>query len=133
MASLGVQILTMDSVTSRIFRNTTLTKTVSDTVALFVKKLIKTKADKSAFYQCRFLRYDLKYLAKPAIMDQIVSETSLVQDLLEASFKFHFSDVQSNVYQMEEFGDRDTQKLLLYTSIDLEISSVLEAKYLSFV
>jgi len=59
----------MDSVTSRIFKNPILTQNVSNTLTVFVKELIDTKAeDIGVFYQCRFLRYDLKYLAKPDLM-----------------------------------------------------------------
>ena len=107
MAQLGVQILTMDSVTSRIFKDLQLTDTVSTTVRQFIEQLIEEKArEQTTFYQCRFLRYDLKYIAKPDLMQQLISETTLVEDFMDAVSQFHFSDSQSNSTQMAEFGDQ---------------------------
>jgi hypothetical protein len=79
----------MDSVTSRIFKNEVLVKTVSNTLATFIKELIDTKGqDMGSFYQCRFLRYDLKYIAKPDLMPQLVQETLMVENLMEAVEQF---------------------------------------------
>jgi len=134
MAQLGVQILTMESVTSRIFRDATLTKMVSDTLASFLKELIDEQASNQlTSYSCQFLRYDLKYLAKPDVMAQIVSETSLVEDLLEAVSQFNFTDAQANSTQMSEFGDHTLQYLFIYCTIEMNMTSVIETKYLSYV
>lgn len=66
-------------------------------------------------------------------MQQLLSETTIVEDFMEAVSQFHFSDSQSNSTQMAEFGDQTIQYLFLYASIDLEMSSVIESKYLSAV
>ena len=99
----------MDSVTSRIFKNETLVKNVSRTVAGFLQQLIDSKAsDMGLFYQCRYVRYDLKYIAKPDLMPQLVQETQMVEDLIDAVNLFHYADVQKNDTQMAEFGDQNT-------------------------
>lgn len=85
MASLGVQILTMDSVTSRIFKDETLCAIVSETLASFIKELVDSKAmDQQIYYNTMYLRFDLKYIAKPALMPQLVQETSIVENLMNA-------------------------------------------------
>eukprot|EP00354_Favella_ehrenbergii_P011879 CAMPEP_0170453102 /NCGR_PEP_ID=MMETSP0123-20130129/1791_1 /TAXON_ID=182087 /ORGANISM="Favella ehrenbergii, Strain Fehren 1" /LENGTH=214 /DNA_ID=CAMNT_0010715353 /DNA_START=1126 /DNA_END=1770 /DNA_ORIENTATION=- len=57
----------------------------------------------------------------------------MLEDLMAATAQFHFSDCQTNSTTMNEFGDATLQYLFLYASIDLEMSSVLESKYLSAV
>ena len=84
------------------------------------------------FYQCRYVRYDLKYIAKPDLMPQLVQETRMVEDLIDAVNLFHFSDVQKNNTQMAEFGDQNTQYLLIYATLEMEMTSVIENKYLCY-
>ena len=73
IAQLGVQILTMDSVTSRIFSDPALSQVLSQTLASMVKDLIDTRGeDHKMLYTCRYFRYDLKYIAKPDLMPLLV-------------------------------------------------------------
>ena len=66
-------------------------------------------------------------------MQQLISETSMVEDMMEAVSQFHFADSQSNSTQMVEFGDNVIQYLYLYAAVDLEMTSAIESKYLSAV
>ena len=65
--SLGVQILTMDSVTSRILQDRVLylnlTKVLQDTLAHFI-----ANPSDNEMYVCFHLAHDFKYVAKPALM-----------------------------------------------------------------
>ena len=98
LASLGVQILTMDSVTSRIIADPVLCQMVPDTLKSFIKEFIDSMAGEdgenhktlSALYQVKFLRYDLKYIAKPDLMPQLVETTTLIEDLIDGLALFQF-------------------------------------------
>ena len=69
--SLGVQILTMDSVTSRILQDRVLylnlTKVLKDTFTRFF-----ANPSESDMYVCFHLAHDFKYVAKPALMPQLL-------------------------------------------------------------
>ena len=59
----------MESVTSRIFSDAELAKVPPITLKTFVDKLVESKGrDMGVFYQCRYLRFDFKYIAKPDLM-----------------------------------------------------------------
>lgn len=87
MSSLGVQILTMDSVTSRIFADSAMCKALSGALNSIVKDVVDTEAkDQKYYYTCRYFRFDLKYIAKPILLQKIASTTTIVEDLIEALY-----------------------------------------------
>lgn len=52
-----------------------------------VKDLIETQGqDNTAFFTCRYFRYDLKYIAKPDLMPLVVQNTNIVEGLIEAVY-----------------------------------------------
>ena len=70
MAQLGVQILTMDSVTSRIFQDLTLGANVPHTLSTMLQEFLDCdEAEQTRkYYNLRYFRFDLKYIAKPDLM-----------------------------------------------------------------
>ena len=70
-------------------------KSLSNALASIVKDVIDTQAkDQQYYYTCRYFRYDLKYIAKPDLLRQIASSTTIVEDLIEAVYQMQFSDIQ---------------------------------------
>ena len=65
--SLGVQILTMDSVTSRILLDRTLYLNMTNVLQDKIKRLVSQVSDKE-MYILFHLAHDFKYVAKPALM-----------------------------------------------------------------
>ena len=107
---------------------------VPDTLKIFFKEFIDDQGnDKGLLFQCKFLRFDLKYIAKPALMPHLVQNTTMVEDLIEGVSQLHFQDAQKNSTEMEEFGDAATQFMFYFAHIELEMTSVLESKFLSCV
>ena len=98
-----------------------------------VKDVLESRGHRPNFFSCRYFRYDLKYIAKPDLMPLLVQDTSVVEDLIQSIYQLHFSDVQENLTHMAEFGDSTTEFLLILAQVDLDLVSVLESKYLSYV
>ena len=69
--SLGVQILTMDSVTSRILLDRTLYLNMTNVLQDKIKRLVAQVSDKE-MYILFHLGHDFKYVAKPALMPQFL-------------------------------------------------------------
>ena len=69
--SLGVQILTMDSVTSRILQDRVLYLNMTNVLQDVFKKFIANPSQKD-MYVCMHLAHDFKYVAKPALMSQLI-------------------------------------------------------------
>ena len=57
----------------------------------------------------------------------------MVEDLVDSVCKMCFADVQKNQTEMEEFGDATSKIIYYFSSLDLDLVSVLESKYLCHV
>lgn len=123
----------MESVTKRIFSDPNLCKVVPGTLHDFMTKFVELDADRQMYWSCACFRMDLKYIAKPDLMPLLVENTTIVEDLIEAVYSLQFSDVQKNRTEMDQFGDSTTEKLFMFAQSDLEMVSVLESKYLSYI
>ena len=53
---------------------------------------------------CFYLAYDFKYLAKPALMQQLIGQTVIIDQMLEALSLFHLKDAQQMPDAMEMYG-----------------------------
>ena len=93
--SLGVQILTMDSITSRILQDRVLCLNLSSVLHAALEDLLG-QADQlnQKLYMCFYLAHDFKYIAKPGIMPQLIGQTVIIDQMLEAMSLFHLKDVQ---------------------------------------
>ena len=66
-------------------------------------------------------------------MPHLVENTTLVEDLIDAVSQLHFADVQENTLEMEEYGEEISHSLMNYANTDLDLTTIIEEKLLSYV
>ena len=84
----------MDSVTTRIFQDQTLAANVPHSLSTMLQEFLDCDEAEQThkYYNLRYFRFDLKYIAKPDLMPLIAGNTTIVEDMIEALYKLHFRD-----------------------------------------
>ena len=116
MSSLGVHILSMTSVTSRIVKDAKLCKELTNTLHTQIHEFV-TNPDEGErskrLTDFLHLIHDIKYIAKPELLPEIISNTTIVEDMLAAIKEFHFADTCARPLQMALYEDQELNKKLI--------------------
>lgn len=82
LISIGVQLLTIDSITLQIMRDKGLRDQIVETNINAWRKLIEEPKDSTARWNVYMMAADLKYMAKPATLPAIIQETDFVERMI---------------------------------------------------
>ena len=132
MSELGVHILSMTSVTSRIVKDPELCKSITNNLHSIMHDFVAgpSHAKKNIMSEIFHSIYDIKYFAKPELLPIIIKDTSILDDMLAAFKEFHFADSIERPDELDDdyLGDRDNNLINLFRAV--LTSSPIAIKYL---
>jgi hypothetical protein len=74
--------------------------------------------------------YDIKYIAKPELLPAVMSQTTIMEDMLAAFKEFHFADAYQRPRLMGEYGEEERNRKLIDLLRAVLTASPIAVKYL---
>jgi len=92
MIGLGVQILTIESITEAIMGDLNLRNNFISTLRSMIAEVIDEPEIEYTTFRLRACLHDLKYMAKIDVLPMIIGKTDFLEQLILSLLAFHFCD-----------------------------------------